>query len=87
MLRKKSFFKEIKIYYTFRSSGNFKQYGDFMNYANHDKIDLRHFYLLITVIKTSKNSSAKHFQNKKERLQKEAGEKYQSLSKEQKEKK
>ena len=59
-----------------------------MNYANHDKIDLRHFlYLLITVIKTSKNSSAKHFQNKKERLQKEAGEKYQSLCKEQKEKK
>ena len=35
----------------------------------------------------SKNSSAKHFQNKKERLQKEAGEKYQSLSKEQKENK
>ena len=34
-----------------------------------------------------KNSSAKYYRNNKERLQKKAREKYQSLSKEEKEKK
>ena len=38
-------------------------------------------------IKISKNLSAKYFQEHKERLQKKAREKYQSLSKEGKEKK
>ena len=35
----------------------------------------------------SKNSSAKHYQNNKERLRKRACERYESLSKEEKEKK
>ena len=38
-------------------------------------------------MKMSKNSSAKHYQSKKEKLQKKACERYQSLSKEKKEKK
>ena len=58
-----------------------------MNYANHDKIDLRHFYFIknfflifFTYIKVSKDSSAKYYQNDKERLQQKARERYQSLS-------
>ena len=41
----------------------------------------------LTYIKLSKDSSAKYCQNNKERLQKKAGNRYQSLSKGEKEKK
>ena len=43
-----------------------------MNDANHDKIDLRHFYFIkiffiifFTYIEVSKDSSAKYYQNNK----------------------
>ena len=46
-----------------------------MKYANHDKVDLEHIYIYIyiyiyifTYIKMSKDSSAKYYQNNKERL-------------------
>ena len=42
---------------------------------------------MITHIKMSKDSSAKYYQDKKERLEKKAHERYKSLSKEEKEKK
>ena len=63
-----------------------------MNYINHDKIYLQHFYVFYNFffyiyIKTSKDSSGKHYQNNKELLLKKAGERYQKLSKEEKEKK
>ena len=48
-----------------------------MNYANHNKIDLQHFhfikkflYKFVYIYKMSKNSSAKCYQNNKERPQK-----------------
>ena len=45
------------------------------------------FYnFFFTHIKTSKDSSVKFYQNNKERLQRKACERYQSLSKEEKEK-
>ena len=44
------------------------------------------FIFSFTYIKVSKNLSAKYYQNNEERLQKLAGERYQSLSKEEKEK-
>ena len=55
-----------------------------MNYANHYKIDLQHFYVLcnnffttvFTYIKMSKDSSAKYYQNNKERLKKKAPQRY-----------
>ena len=41
----------MKVYYTpykmSENSGDFKQYEEFMNYANHDKIDLQHFYVCL----------------------------------------
>ena len=43
--------------------------------------------MLYTFIKISKVSLAKYYQNNREKLQKKAREKYQSLSKEEKEKK
>ena len=63
-----------------------------MNYINHDKIYLQHFYVFYNFffyiyIKISKDSSGKHYQNNKELLLKKAGERYQKLSKEEKEKK
>ena len=42
--------------------------------------------MLYTFIKISKGSLAKYYQNNREKLQKKAREKYQSLSKEEKEK-
>ena len=43
-------------------------------------------YIIFIYIKMSKDSSAKYYQNNKERLQKKSCERYQSLSKEEKEK-
>ena len=43
-------------------------------------------YSIFIYIKISKDSSAKYYQNNKERLQKKSCERYQSLSKEEKEK-
>ena len=55
-----------------------------MNYANHDKIDLssnNFFYnFFFTYLKLFKDSSAKYYQDNKERLEK-SRERYQSLSK------
>ena len=63
-----------------------------MNYASPYKIYLQHFYAfcqffcnIFTYIKMSKDSSAKYYQNNIERLPKKARERYQSLSKEEKE--
>ena len=42
--------------------------------------------MFFTYLKMSKDSSAKYYQNNKERLQKKARERYQSLSKGEKEK-
>ena len=61
-----------------------------MNYANRYKIDLQNFYAylyFLTYIKVPTDSSAKYYQNNKERLQKKARERYQSFSKDEKEKK
>ena len=44
-------------------------------------------FFLYIYIKISKDSSGKHYQNNKELLLKKAGERYQKLSKEEKEKK
>ena len=44
-------------------------------------------YLFSHIFKNSKNSSAKYYRENKERLQKKPHEKYQNLSKEEKEKK
>ena len=44
------------------------------------------FFFFFTYIKMSKNSSTKYYQDNKERLQKKDRERYQSLSKEGKEK-
>ena len=41
-----------------------------MNYANHDKTELQHFYVyFFTYIKISKDLSARYYQNNKKRLQ------------------
>ena len=65
-----------------------------MNYGNHYKIDLQHFtsannffIIFFTYIKMSAEPSAKYYQNNKGRLQKNTSERYQSLSKKEKEKK
>ena len=76
-------------------TGDFKQHLYFMNYINHDKIYLQHFYVfynffyiyIYIYIKISKDSSGKHYQNNKELLLKKAGERYQKFSKEENEKK
>ena len=48
---------------------------------------MKHFLcLLLIFLKISKDSSASYYQNNKKRLQKEAFERYQSFSKEEKEK-
>ena len=64
-----------------------------MNDENYDKIDQQHllrlliiFYIFFIYIKIPKDSSAKYYQNNKERLKKKARERYQSISKEEKEK-
>ena len=61
-----------------------------MNYAKHDKIDLQHFFFLsnnflyIYFFTYICYSSAKYYQNNKARQQKNARERYQCLSKEEK---
>ena len=52
----------------FQNSDKFKQYWDFMNYVNHDKIDLQYFYVLMffTYTKMPKDLSAKFYQNNKD---------------------
>ena len=66
-----------------------------MNYVNHDKVELTTFFinqfffsfyffykLFLVYIKLSEDSLSKYYQGNKERLQKKADERYQSLSKE-----
>ena len=57
VVKKKFFFFFEKVYYTpwktiwkhyfWGSAGDFRQYWDFMNYVNPDKVKLHHFYVLI----------------------------------------
>ena len=65
-----------------------------MNYVNHYKIifmsSYKFFYIFLHIEKCSKclnKDSSEKYQNDKERIQKRAHERYQSLSKEEKEKK
>ena len=66
-----------------------------MKYVNYDKFQLAAFLCILTVffiifftyIKMSKDSSAKYYQNCKERLTKKVPERYQSFSTQEQEKK
>ena len=74
-------FKQSIIFFKkcFKTSGNFNQYWDLMNYENHDKIYLWNFYFFYwffyktfctCIKKSSTDSSAKYYQSNKETLQK-----------------
>ena len=62
----------------FQNSGNFKQYWHLMNYMNQDKIDLQLTFIKIHQVNTIKII--------KKDFNKKACERYQSFSKEEKEK-
>ena len=73
-------FKSKKLNYLQKSSRNHLKMQKFV-------IFIIFFIIFLTYIRTSKNLSAKYYQENKERLQKKARERYQNLSKEEKEKK